>query len=223
MPRSKRSPKKRIFPLQKVLEYHRNGMSFNQIGKLIKYNPVTVSANLKKAGAVHEKTETEPLAVEGLVPIEKEVVGLIPDIPTTVAGTISEPEPLPNPKPKPPTKPWLQTENPWVPDIFKLRSKHQGFVPRWTDPNLLEKREGEGMQIAKAEDWGEKTKQGDGAYKRKGMILMEMPEEIAESKRAYLKHKTDLQDPEVLQRSMVEKGRQISLQAHVDMGLHKED
>ena len=53
------------------------------------------------------------------------------------------------------------------------------FFFKYVSPNLLEKREGEGMQIAKAEDWGEKTKQGDWAYKRKGMILMEMPEEIS--------------------------------------------
>ena len=212
------------FPLKRAIQQYESGFNYNQIARSLGYNSVTVSANLKKAGVVHGM-KTEPLAVEGLVRIDvaEAVKNFSPEEHNQLEEEVFAPEPEPKPEPKSPTKPWLQTENPWVPDMTRLRSKHKGFVARWTNPELLEKREGEGMQIARAEDWGEKSKQGDGAYKRKGMILMEMPEEIAESKRAYLKHKTDLQDPAVLQKAMVEKGRQISLQAHVDMGLHKED
>ena len=203
------SKKKRMFPLKQAIEYARNGLNYNQIAKLIKYNSITVSKQLRK------------LDPEMLKEPESEVKKGLEPIPEVELAPISD---KPQPEKKPPTKPWLQTENPWVPDMTGLKTKHKGFVPRWTDPDRVEQREGEGMRIAKAEDWGEKSKSGDaGVYKRRGMILMEMPEEVAESKRAYLKHKTDMQDPEVLQKVMVEKGRQISKQAHIDMGLRIED
>jgi len=119
------------------------------------------------------------------------------------------------------TKPWDSRNNPWAPDIFRLELQHSGFVPRFVDPVNIQRRVSEGYQIADAQNWGEQPTEGTRLV-RKGMVLMEMPEEIMESKRAYIQRKTDLQDVHMQKRRVIQETQQISRQAHVDMGLHEE-
>ena len=45
---------------------------------------------------------------------------------------------------KPATAPWNAADNPWVPDIFKLKKKHAGFRPRFIEPENLERKQNEG-------------------------------------------------------------------------------
>ena len=122
---------------------------------------------------------------------------------------------------KRPTKPWDSRNNTWAPDIFRLESQHSGFVPRFVDPVNIERRQSEGYQMANAENWGEEPTEGTKLV-RKGMVLMEMPEEIMEKKRAYFKRKTDLQNVHMQKKRVIQETQQISQQAHVDMGLHEE-
>jgi len=127
---------------------------------------------------------------------------------------------------KSPTKPWNAADNPWVPDIFKTSKKHKGFRPRFIEPNNLERRLNEGWAVADAREWvNEETlkKDEEGAIdttlRRRGMILMEMPEELVEQRDAYFKHKTDLQDASKVKVAQYKKLKKEEQESGYDTGL----
>ena len=93
------------------------------------------------------------------------------------------------------TQPW--NENPWSPDVFKVK-RHAGFRSRFVDKDNVERRKDEGWIVADAADYGIDVKEGDGTVlKRRGMILMEMPEELARQRDAYMAKKTQLQTSDI--------------------------
>jgi len=127
---------------------------------------------------------------------------------------------------KPATTPWNAADNPWVPDIFKLKKKHQGFRPRFIDPDNIERRLNEGWIVADARHWVDeetlkKDEEGniDTTLNRRGMLLMEMPEELALQREAYVNHKTDLQDVDAIKQQEYEKLKREEKQSGLDTGL----
>ena len=127
---------------------------------------------------------------------------------------------------KPATAPWNAADNPWVPDIFKLKKKHAGFRPRFIEPDNMERRLNEGWAVADARNWVDeetlkKDEEGnvDTTLRRRGMILMEMPEELALQREAYVNHKTDLQDVDAIKQQEYNKLKQQERQSGLDTGL----
>lgn len=131
------------------------------------------------------------------------------------------------PEKKPPTKPWNAEDNPFVPDIFKLKTKRKGFRVRWADPSRVERWEREGWVIADASNYGGKRPGAiDSTVRTKskeGMILMELPEEMARQKEKYLENVTAIRsashikqmkkDIKVIERSL---GGSVSLKDEVE-------
>lgn len=85
------------------------------------------------------------------------------------------------------TKPWDGAGNPWTVDIFKLREKRPGFRNRFIDPVNQKKKEGELWKVSDGKDYGEDS----GPLTRRGMILMEMPEEIAKMRDKHINDLTE--------------------------------
>ena len=92
------------------------------------------------------------------------------------------------------TRPWTSTENQWERDIFRIKPR-TGWRPRFVDKGNVSRRRDEGWQVAKAADYNITNEEGqlDTSVVRRGMILMEMKEEMAESREDYFSRKTDLQ------------------------------
>lgn len=92
------------------------------------------------------------------------------------------------------TAPWKQAENPWVPDRFRV-NKRSGFRNKFITPDNLEKRIDEGWKVADAKDYGIHREQDegqvDGMVRRRGMILVEMPEELAKQRDEFFSNLTD--------------------------------
>lgn len=189
-------PERKKFSLKRALELRRKGLSFKDIAKLIGSTPLTVKKRIQH----------------------------IPDIKADdkIIEEISAEE---KPKKKP-TKPWDSVGNPWAPDIFRLRGKHSGFVPRFVDPGNIERREFEGYQIANAKDWEENTKETEGSMGtrlvRRGMVLMEMPEEIMQEKRKYIDRKTDNQNPTMQRKRIIAESKEMGRQSRAEFDLHEE-
>jgi hypothetical protein len=100
---------------------------------------------------------------------------------------------------KPPTQPWNRkgaSPNPWEPDYLRLRNKHQGFRCRWVPMANVEQKQLQGWEICKPEDYGSKTDKhandtsGLGSrIQRRELVLMEIPEDMAKQREAFLEHK----------------------------------
>lgn len=180
--------------LEKAIELRKTGLSYAKIGKEIGFTGATV---MKKLNALKPKTDTKVVTL-----------GDADTATTTEATEVATPEP------KKATKPW--EDKPWVPDRFRLTQKHTGFTPRFVTPENVQKRTDEGFQMADMRDYGynpdsPESEQGqiDTVLRRHGMILMEMPDELMARKRAYIRHKTDNQDTEVLKKRMLSEGNKI--------------
>lgn len=85
---------------------------------------------------------------------------------------------------EPETSPWNSVDNPWNPDKTKTKQKREGFRSRFVAPEKVENRKTEGWVIAKAKDYGEAGM--DGIVKRNELVLMEIPEERAKEREAYI-------------------------------------
>ena len=73
------------------------------------------------------------------------------------------------------TRPWEGQENPWARDKFKLKKIRKGFRAKFTALHKVEDRKFEGWVIAKGKQYGEEL----GEITRPGLILMELPENLA--------------------------------------------
>lgn len=93
---------------------------------------------------------------------------------------------------KEPSRPWeKQGGNPWRLDMMKLSKKREGFRPRWVSPAKVDQRLMQGWVIASRKDYAldheisvEGTEVGN-KLKRREMILMEIPEDLARQKEQY--------------------------------------
>ena len=96
------------------------------------------------------------------------------------------------------TRPWDADSNPWSVDMLRLRKKHPGFRPRFTTRDELQKKLDQGWKIADAKDYGgldavlpgEEAKDGS-VLKRREMILIELPEELAKKREEFIAYKTN--------------------------------
>ena len=73
------------------------------------------------------------------------------------------------------TRPWEGQENPWARDKFKLKKIRKGFRAKFTALHKVEDRKFEGWAVAKGKQYGEEP----GEITRPGLILMELPENLA--------------------------------------------
>ena len=212
---------KKRFPEEDAKKLKDAGFNNTKIGKMLGFNVVTVGKYLKHY--VPKNNEEKPLTEGKQDDNIKEDEDIVPEIKEEVVEVKSK---------KKPTTPWNADSNPFVPNIFKLAKKHEGFGARFVNPAKLEQRLNEGYQVADARHWvDEKTLatkedgQIDTALRRGGMILMELPQELLDQKRAYLQHKTDLQDVTMQKKRMLEEGRKMGeeeFKSGASFGLHEE-
>lgn len=100
------------------------------------------------------------------------------------------------------TRPWEANESPWKRDVFRFKKRKPGFRPRFVTQHNVQERLKEGWTVAKGEDWGfaqviigDEAK-NDPAFAplRKGMVLMEIPEELAVSREKFYAEKAEKYD-----------------------------
>ena len=120
------------------------------------------------------------------------------------------------------TEPWTQSGNPWAIDVLAMRFKHRGFRPRFVSKGTIETKKDQGWVMANCRDYNvEPTPgQGDTLIRRKGMLLMEIPEELANSREAYFKKKIKTQSNDARQKEVTEArrmGRQVGLGDELDI------
>lgn len=96
------------------------------------------------------------------------------------------------------TKPWNAEGNPWSLNLLKLQRKHPGFRCKWVNPDNILIRQDQGWKIANIKDYGGTTdivagEEGklDTTIKRREMILMEIPEELARQRELFYHHKAN--------------------------------
>lgn len=97
------------------------------------------------------------------------------------------------------TKPWNADYNPWALDMLSLKRDHKGFVPRWVSPDMYQRRKEQGWVDAERKHYkgvgetvvGEEGELGT-TIKRRELILMEMPVELAKQREKYYAEKTRL-------------------------------
>jgi len=129
------------------------------------------------------------------------------------------------------TKPW--SDKNWVPDVFRLDKRHAGFSPRFESEHKIDSRLSEGWQVADIKDYmdnpdiidrqrDEEGKQGT-VLKRKGMTLIELPDELMERKRKWLERKNERQSIDAHRREMIQKSKQISKQLGEDVNMTSVD
>ena len=85
---------------------------------------------------------------------------------------------------KSPTAPWAE-QSPWRRDTLRIK-KREGWRPHWVDPRNFERNLEDGWTYAKRSDYGMphdripgEESQMDSRIRRRGMVLMEIPEEKA--------------------------------------------
>lgn len=102
---------------------------------------------------------------------------------------------------KPPTRPWESSENRWVRDIFKI-NKRPRFRARFVSPDNVARKKEEGWAVADCNDYGISQEEGQIAttVTRRGMLLMEIPEELALSRDKYIEERTSLQSKDARDR-----------------------
>jgi hypothetical protein len=98
------------------------------------------------------------------------------------------------------TAPWNTDNNPWSRDMLKLTKKRPGYRQRFVTKNIenIEKYLDQGWAVADKKDYGGVSAkiageegQIDTTIKRRELILMEIPEELAKQRDAYIDHKTN--------------------------------
>ena len=83
------------------------------------------------------------------------------------------------------TKPWNSDENPWSGASLNVNAKRPGFVVRWCRPNKVGNRKTEGYTICKPKDY--KMIGTDGMIMKNELVLMELPQHLADSRAEYQK------------------------------------
>ena len=101
-----------------------------------------------------------------------------------------------NEEKKPATKPWQQkgaTPNQWAPDYLRLTRKNPGFRCKWVRQDNVERMLYQGWTVCDPKDYGALTDKNiqdvvpiNNRIQRRELILMEIPEEMAEQREAYL-------------------------------------
>lgn len=108
---------------------------------------------------------------------------------------------------KPPTRPWEPGENPWKRDHLRLQYKRQGFRPRWVSERNIDKNLDLGWTFADRRHYRGLTDkpiqdgaQLDSRIKKRELILMEIPEELAKKREEYYSAKADKAEHSIKQR-----------------------
>ena len=99
---------------------------------------------------------------------------------------------------KQPTRPWDADNNPWTLDLLKVMHKRKDFRLRWVNRDSVQKKQEQGWLVANKKDYGglgdavvgEESADGT-VIRRREMVLLEMPEELARQRDAFIRHKTD--------------------------------
>lgn len=167
-----------------------------------------------------------------------DVRGHFHDLPESVCAQVRDAftdynAPRENTEPKPKakkttSKPW--NDKRWVPDMFRLDMKRKGFHTRFVDKANVEKRIDEGWQIANIKDYIEPEKidkrQRDEeagpfgtALTRKGMVLMELPDDLHKAKKAYLDAKADNQSVEAQREQLKKRATAIEKELGNSVGM----
>ena len=108
-------------------------------------------------------------------------------------------------EPKPTSKPWDANYNPWAMDMLALEKQHKGFVPYFVkdDPNIIQTKLQQGYKFADIKDYGGTRDQIPGEegkmdtkIRRRELILMELPNDLARKRKEFIDAKTDRQSSE---------------------------
>jgi hypothetical protein len=83
------------------------------------------------------------------------------------------------------SKPWNSDENPWSGQKLDVKFKRPGFIVRWCRPNKVGHRKTEGYTICRPSDY--KMTGVDGMIMKNELVLMELPEHLAEGRAKYQK------------------------------------
>ena len=104
-----------------------------------------------------------------------------------------------NDEKKPATKPWNMkggSPNQWAPDYLRLAKKNPGFRCKWVRQDNVERMTYQGWSLCKPKDYGVLTDRTisdatpiSDRIQRRELILMEIPEEMAEQREAYIENK----------------------------------
>lgn len=91
------------------------------------------------------------------------------------------------------TSPWDANENRWQEDIFRTGKRKPGFQIHWSIKDNVQSRLDEGYRCAIAKEWGSHSDSVDGILRRRGMIAMELPDELYNRRLAYNARRVALQ------------------------------
>ena len=173
-----------------------SGYTWIEIAKEYGISPET----LKKQ---REKWKKEDMKTAETVPQETITDGLnTPDPVNDIADSaglnpVSTPERTPE-KPRATTKPWDSMNNPWGKDLLRLTKRRPGFTARFTTQDKLEAKLQQGWRIADKKDYGGmdfeipgESGKGSTLVKRRELFLVEMPNELAEQRKAFYERKAD--------------------------------
>jgi len=116
-----------------------------------------------------------------------------PNISEQILPESVTPKAVEQPKPKrEATTPWTTEGNPWRRDMLRLKEKRHGFRARWVSERNFERNLDVGWTFADIGNYGGvsdrlvgEEKQIDSRIRRRGLVLMEMPEELAAQRDAY--------------------------------------
>ncbi|TAL13923.1 hypothetical protein EPN95_04520 [Patescibacteria group bacterium] len=130
-----------------------------------------------------------------------------PPAPRPIAESEAVPPLLDEPKPEPPTSPWNAPSSPWKRDTLRVIKKRPGFRMRWVDPRNFERNLENGFTFARTEHYGgvydqiagEETPI-DSHIRRRGMVLMEIPEELAKKREEYYAARADMAERSIRER-----------------------
>ena len=97
------------------------------------------------------------------------------------------------------TKPWNAEDNPWSLDLLRLQNYRPGFRCRFTTAEKLETKLMQGWTVADKRHYGGLFKTNipgesgemDTRVRRRELILIETPDEMAKARRKFFEHKTD--------------------------------
>lgn len=194
---------------------HREGKHFCTGPKPQKSVAETVSSALKDLLPDFIKTVREEAKAEDSTIQEKRAIDKPEDLSNNnkkemqekPMQTISEELPPQTKQHKPATKPWESGENPWKRDTLRLQKTRPGFRPRWVDPRNFERNLEDGWTFAERKDYGDvyekitgEEKQLDSRIRRRGMILMEIPENLAKKREDYYANRADRLEKSIKER-----------------------
>ena len=167
-------------------------VTWNQIGDLMGVKGPSVQMAVRRHLEAIEN-QGPPIPPETVA--EKAISEQIEGKPIVSGG-----ETLKEVKKKSATKPWNADHNPWTRSMLDVvgagERRRQGFRLRWVNKNNVEKKSYEGWHVANKKDYkglkdviiGEEG-QMDSTIRRRELVLMEMPEEMAAQRDAYFEEK----------------------------------